>query len=571
MINEVSVMTQIWGQLESMSSGMAKAYLHELSHNNYQNPGVDKLFANTIDYISATIDIEGTSSDRLIDSCIVDSVQAHIAMFVERRPQILTMLTPQDQKLLVAYKIKAAAVNNAVEHKHHVEQQMLNATQHSSARPLSRGARPRVATQTETTTPRGQGRSRGTGTQSQTVVTRPTSRLAARGIPEPKAEVQPTVVVETVEVDPYEVGKVINKKGSKVDYKRHQVLRCFEEGSKKAPTKKVVKFETDLRAAPIVKVGPTPEVEVEVLMVDDPESTVTPIQYMNNHTVVSDLRTAANLARLQACSAYTEMANSGVASITRFTLEVPIWALSDATTANITLDSCDLYKIVTGHIKNSRAIGLATLWSYLNDLREVPDGEEPSMAQVLVFEHLDKRATDEFNAFIQFVLCDDSRMSSFADDFPEAEEHYISELGVDKWQALIGENPTDEPNLTIGASIARRLNSYGLVPNRLNPDYEESRSVIASSHPIVMICLQSKARELGITFTTSGYNLLPLESDEAIYEGLNRLFVTSRLQEPDADIYFTTIDGTILHAREILHHAGDPSVKNFAVGLKVVS
>lgn len=584
-INETAVMETIWLYVDDnkKASGIGEAYAAELSYNNYRNPGVDKLFNNTVDYIAATMDLEGASADVISDRCIAESVQAHVATFVENRPDISTRLTARDGRLYNAFiqkrNMMASVLDDYAQSQAELEQaRATTGNRRSYARGSSRLAAETNPVQQPAAQAHTTGRTRGRRVAEVHVEQNSRGRgNRIRGGRDTRGheveEVQE--VVNTAPITPfYELGKIVKKKESNVDYNVHQALRVFKQNSAIMKSEKPENFEVQLRTAPIVRFDEMLDGEpagIEVMHATEEGGEFNSIPMFDSPMLVSSIREAADAVNVMTC--LTPWASPHrQASIAMFTVATPVWLFSDRTTADITINSGVLYDLVTENTK-AQPYGLATLHTNLVTLAQ----EEQTELNQRIFERLNRRATDAVNDMLQYALCDDGVIDNFVDDFPAVCDVFHEKLSVLDWRTFIGEDLAEgERRNTAGGLATRRLLNYGVYPITDYPllahTTSESAVAVMEHMEASVIACGCTIDDLGIEFTTMGYNLLDLdvaENSTDVFNGIMRLFFAARMASPDGEIYLVTVEGSLFHIREIMQTVDGTPTVNF--GIKFVS
>lgn len=567
-VNETLLMEMIWRELESLRRVRAvNEYNSFLASQQYRGPMVDKLFNNTCEYLLAMASVEGVPPDAVMEQAVRDSIQAHVAHFIEKQPQLINTFSPTEIAGLKNYAMRKVMMDDLIGSVMEIEIQNAPAP---GERDLGskRRRRQRAGSsdqQATTNAPEdrndsGPRRRRGSRTELERAPTPPPKRASIResitptGAKPMPAKAQPQKVVEVPVENIMKTGVIIKRlEGQEMDYHKHQSVKIFD-ASKPAPDRPK-NFERQLRMAPIVR-----PVVAESFDEEDTVEVLDSGTELTEYDAIPLLQNQAPniFSPVSACvTARSKIRNSEFNSpgrqsgIVEFEITIPVQHFEDATSASIAMNEHYLYPLID--FKDQTEFGLVEWHSRLEHAKEMA---ECSMATALLSQ-LDRLATVEFNNFLKYTLGLQSSIDSFVEDFHDFYAAVSKSMGVPVLDALLGETVDGVRNNDVaGSMLLKRIGDVRLIPHsHLCPNTEDASGVtLCIVQPVTVLTLGANSTELQFATTSSDYNSITanyIKDEPHVISGLLRMFTAALQSRKESSVFLVTNDNEIFHIRDM--------------------
>ncbi len=565
-VNETLLMEMIWRELENMRRvRAANEYNAFLASMQYSGPMVDKLFNNTCDYLVAMASVEGVHPDVVMEQAVRDSLQAHVAHFIEKQPHLINSFSPTELAGLKNYAMRKVMMDNLIGSVMDIEAQNAPPAGERNLKARRRrrnqpGEDAPVANAQEDYNSSGRRRRRGNRVEQENAPVTQTKRAGLRESITPSgAKPMPAKATAPKSVSPPEdnfmkTGEIIKRlEGQEMEYEKHQSVKIFD-AAKPAPDRPK-QFEAQLRMAPIIRpvIAETFEEEdtIEVLHADPDGAEFDAIPLLKNQAPMIYSITAAGVA------ARSEIRNSNFNSpgrqtgIVEFEVLTPLQYFEDTTSAEIAMNEHYLYPLIG--FKDQTEFGLVEWHARLEHAKEMA---ECSMATALLAQ-LDRLATVEFNNFLKYTLGLQSSIDSFAEDFHDFYAAVSKSMGVSVLDALLGETVDGIRNNDVaGSMLLKRIGDVRLIPHsHLCPKTEDASGItLCIVQPITVLSLGANSSELQFATTSSDYNSITanyVKDEPHVVSGILRMFTAALQSRKESSVYLVTNDNEIFHIRDM--------------------
>lgn len=554
-------------QLDSLHhSELGRIYHALVSQNNFHNTEYDRLYSNTLQYLESSFAL-GDESPNIYDVVVATSVQAHIANYVEKIPQLVQQLHPRDIAKLRAYSNSRETMREIISFHQAEEQQYqaenkYNPTTRRRARRRKDVDAPMDDNQTEDQfAPR-----RLRGRKQQRVADTPAPRVKGSALRDSVQVSKGRAINKTVTVVPPNdahsqnstVAKgpamnglaIIRNTGAPMEYQNHQTVRVFDTGKKK--TNRVENFETQLRMAPIVK--PVKDAEPEILRANPDGVDMAPIPVLvRTHRPAFSVSECINRTSVEIMmSDFTvPRRNTG---IVEWDICVPISVYGDKTSAELDIMENNLGDIVVMPGKTPDEIGIVEWHERLSAAKE----NATSRAATDMLSVLDKIATDEFNSFLKCVLGLPGTVESFIDDFDEFYDAVNETIGEETLLQVLGDSPQKGIKVrnTAGGRFVGSLSNIRMVPlGTINDEYEgDSGFAMVMYQPVTVVQVGESSDVLSLAITTNAYNSISEQkvNDDHVTQSILEMFSIAAASRPFASVYVANTDLEYFHMREFV-------------------
>jgi hypothetical protein len=567
-VNETLLMEMIWRELESLRRVRAvNEYNSFLASQQYRGPMVDKLFNNTCEYLLAMASVEGVPPDAVMEQAVRDSIQAHVAHFIEKQPQLINTFSPTEIAGLKNYAMRKVMMDDLIGSVMEIEIQNAPAPGErdlgSKRRRRQRAGssdQPATTNAPEDRNDSGPRRRKGSRTELERAPTPPPKRASIResitptGAKPMPAKAQPQKVVEAPVENIMKTGVIIKRlEGQEMDYHKHQSVKIFDT-SKPAPDRPK-NFEAQVRMAPLVRpvlaeTFDEPDT-IEVLDAGSSETEYEAIPLLKNQSPMIFSVTAACVA------ARSEIRNSEFnvpgrqTGIVEFEVLTPVQYFEDPTSANIAMNEHYLFPLL--NYKDQNEFGIVEWHARLEHAVEMSDC---AMATALLTQ-LDRLATVEFNNFLKYTLGLQSSIDSFIEDFHDFYAAVSKSMTVPVLDALLGEAVEGVRNNDVaGAMLVKRIADVRILPQSLlSSGVTDTQGVtLCIVQPVSVMTLGANSSELQFATTSSDYNSITakyVKDEPHVISGLLRMFTAALLSRKESSVYLCTNDNDIFHIRDM--------------------